>query len=205
MFAIESNPVQRIQPGAQSAAYAYLLGIYLGDGHITRHPREVHGLWVYMDSRYQGVIDEVMTAVSLVMPTNKVRVRPDPVWNSVRIRCYSKRWPALFPQHGPGRKHERRIQLARWQDKIAKMYPQQLVRGLIHSDGSRFVARQRVGRRTYSYDRYCFKNRSRDIMRIFCQYLDLLEIHWTLTTPEQAQIARRESVEALDGFVGPKS
>ncbi len=85
------------------------------------------------------------------------------------------------------------------------MHPQQLVRGLIHSDGSRFVARQRVGGRIYSYDRSCFKNRSRDIMRIFCQYLDLLEIRWTLTSPEQAQIARRESVEALDEFVGAKT
>lgn len=41
-------------------------------------------------------------------------------------------------------------------------------------------------------------------MRIFCEHLDLLEIHWTLTDAEQAQIARRESVNALDEFVGPK-
>jgi hypothetical protein len=41
-------------------------------------------------------------------------------------------------------------------------------------------------------------------MRIFCEHLDLLTVNWTLTDPEQAQVARRESVELLDRFVGPK-
>ena len=41
-------------------------------------------------------------------------------------------------------------------------------------------------------------------MRIFCDHLDLLGIPWTLTGAEQAQIARREAVQALDKFVGPK-
>ena len=31
--------------------------------------------------------------------------------HAVEISCYSKRRPLLFPQHGPGRKHERRIVL----------------------------------------------------------------------------------------------
>jgi hypothetical protein len=61
-----------------------------------------------------------------------------------------------------------------------------------------------VAGRTYRYDRYCFSNRSRDIMRIFCNHLELLGIHWTQAGPEQAQIARREAVEALDQFVGLK-
>jgi hypothetical protein len=41
-------------------------------------------------------------------------------------------------------------------------------------------------------------------MRIFCEHLDLLEVRWTLADPEQAQIARREAVEELDRFIGPK-
>ena len=27
----------------------------------------------------------------------------------------SKHWPCLFPQHGPGRKHTRKIELEQWQ------------------------------------------------------------------------------------------
>jgi hypothetical protein len=204
---LRSDPPKQpgqIQAVRHKAAYAYLLGIYLGDGHITRHSRDVYRLWVHMDARYPRVIGEVVRAVRDVMPCNAVNVSKHPHWNSVRITSYSKAWPYLFPQHGPGRKHERKIWLAPWQKEIAATHPRELIRGLIHSDGCRFVARQRRLGRIYPYSRYCFSNRSRAIMRIFCNHLDLLEIHWTLTDPEQAQIARREAVEALDEFVGPK-
>jgi hypothetical protein len=87
---------------------------------------------------------------------------------------------------------------------IAFVHAEELVRGLIHSDGCRFVANQRIGDRIYSYSRYCFSNRSADIMGIFCDHLDLLGVSWTLSDPEQAQIARNESVRVLDAFVGPK-
>jgi hypothetical protein len=29
----------------------------------------------------------------------------------LEVYSFSKHWPCLFPQHGPGRKHERKIQL----------------------------------------------------------------------------------------------
>jgi hypothetical protein len=35
--------------------------------------------------------------------------------------------------------------------------------------------------------------------------LGLLGVRWTMTDPEQAQIARKESVQLLDRFVGPKA
>ena len=84
------------------------------------------------------------------------------------------------------------------------VHAEELVRGLIHSDGCRFIARQPAKGRIYRYARYCFSNRSPDIMRILCDHLDLLEVDWTMTDAEQAQIARREAVEKLDEFVGPK-
>jgi transcriptional regulator with XRE-family HTH domain len=34
-------------------AYSYLLGMYLGDGHVTRFPRTLR-LQIYLDSRYRG-------------------------------------------------------------------------------------------------------------------------------------------------------
>ena len=30
------------------------------------------------------------------------------------VKSYSKHWPCLFPQHGPGRKHGRPIVLEEW-------------------------------------------------------------------------------------------
>jgi hypothetical protein len=41
-------------------------------------------------------------------------------------------------------------------------------------------------------------------MRIFCEHLELVGVHWTMTDPEQAQIAGREAVQKLDEFVGPE-
>jgi hypothetical protein len=110
----------------------------------------------------------------------------------------------LFPQHGPGRKHERRIVLTRWQRDITAAHPRELVRGLIHSDGCRFVANQRVGGRTYRYTRYSFSNRSEDIKAIFCEHLDLLGIRWTRPNRCDIAIDRRSEVAKLDSFVGPK-
>ena len=110
----------------------------------------------------------------------------------------------LFPQHGRGRKHERRIVLARWQREITAVHPRELVRGLIHSDGCRFVANQRVGAKTYRYARYSFSNRSEDIKAIFCRHLDLLGIRWTRPNGTDIAIDRRAEVAKLDAFVGPK-
>jgi hypothetical protein len=190
---------------ADLTSYSYLLGLYLGDGHITAHRRGVYQLRVSMDSRYPGLIGETVRAMRAVLPRNRVYVKKHPVHNVVVIGCASKALPMLFPQHGPGRKHTRRIELAQWQKPITFVHAEELIRGLIHSDGSRFVARQRRSERVYCYSRYCFKNRSADIMRIFGEHLDLLEIRWTLTDSDQAQIARRESVQMLDCFVGPKT
>jgi hypothetical protein len=37
----------------------------------------------------------------------------------------------VFPQHGPGRKHERPIRLEPWQELIVAAHPKAMVRGLI--------------------------------------------------------------------------
>jgi hypothetical protein len=79
------------------------------------------------------------------------------------VSSYWKHWPCLFPQHGLGRKHERRIALVPWQQRIVDAHPDQLVRGLIHSDGSRHINRIKHPKRTYEYVRYEFSNRSADI------------------------------------------
>ncbi|MFI9836970.1 helix-turn-helix domain-containing protein [Nonomuraea sp. NPDC051941] len=51
--------------------------------------------------------------------------------------------PHLFPQHGPGKKHERPIVLEPWQREIVSAHPGRFVRGLIHSDGWRGTNRVR--------------------------------------------------------------
>src|SRR5579871_3601453 len=73
------------------------------------------------------------------------------------VKSYSKHWPCLFPQHGPGMKHTRKIELAAWQQVIVDRYPGDFARGLFHSDGCRGMNRVRRtlagGDRWYEYPR----------------------------------------------------
>jgi hypothetical protein len=76
------------------------------------------------------------------------------------VALYSKHWPCLFPQHGPGKKHTRRIALEPWQQTLVDQATEEFILGLIHSDGCRVVANDRGVRSV----RYHFSNRSEDIL-----------------------------------------
>jgi hypothetical protein len=182
--------------------YAYLLGLYLGDGYVAAMARGTFSLRIFLDRRYPYIIAAAHQAIAAVNPSSVV-----PAWP--RIGCfvvasYWKHWPVVFPQHGPGPKHARPIVLTAWQREITGAEPEALVRGLIHSDGCRFVATQRVRGKAYRYSRYSFSNRSDDIRAIFCAHLDLLGIGWTQPNACQIAIDRRAEVAKLDVFVGPK-
>lgn len=114
--------------------YAYLLGMYLGDGCISPHRRGVFHLRITLDTRYPEIIEECREAVASV-----IRKWPGLTAKAgcVDVSSWSKQWPCLLPQHGPGRKHERPIQLVDWQQAIVDEHPGWLLRGLIHSDGWR--------------------------------------------------------------------
>jgi hypothetical protein len=187
-------------------AYAYLLGLYLGDGYITRGRRDVFALSIACSDGWPGLKDAAEAALSAVMPTSSVfRVqRP----GCTEVKSTSKHWPCLFPQHGPGKKHNRKIELEPWQQMIASQDPGALVRGLFHSDGCRFTNRVRRpltgGDRWYEYPRYMFTNESRDILEICGSALDQLGVDWRFSRRNTISVARKDAVARLDEFVGPK-
>jgi hypothetical protein len=199
----EGEPrIRSPEPSALDApAYCHLLGLYLGDGHIASFPR-TYCLRIYLDRRYPGVVGGCAASMRLVAPGNRVAVHDKPGCRVVQ--CYSCAWPRLFPQHGAGPKHARTIRLEPWQAELTQAHPQELIRGLIESDGSRHVNRVRRGDRSYAYPRYSFSNRSADIKAILCEHLELLGIPWRRASDVNISIARREAVAALDLFVGPK-
>jgi hypothetical protein len=186
----------------QEAQYSYLLGPYLGDGHLSEYRGGVYRLRISLDERYDHIFMWCVQAIYAVMPNNRVGYTPAPGCSVVG--SYSKRWIELFPQHGPGKKHERPIVLERWQQAIVDRHPHELLRGLIHSDGSRFTNRVRVKGKEYAYPRYNFTNHSADIRQIFTNTCDQLGIAWRQMNAVNISIARRESVAALDAFIGPK-
>jgi hypothetical protein len=193
----------RALPGEQ---YAYLLGVYLGDGHISRHPRAVYRLRIYLDRRYSEIIEATAAAMSAVMPAHPVgRLHKGRVdGGCIELSMYSKQWPCLFPQHGAGKKHSRRITLSAWQHAIVTENHEAFLCGLIDSDGCRFVARQRQRGTLYEWTRYSFCNLSPDIRELFCTSCDAIGVEWTQSCPRTIQVARRGSVARLESFIGPK-
>ncbi|OON74659.1 helix-turn-helix domain-containing protein [Streptomyces tsukubensis] len=192
------------------AAYSYLLGLYLGDGCLTTGRRGVHLLRIACADAWPGLIRACGDAVRAVRPDNRV-------WFSQRQGCVavsstSKHWVCLFPQHGPGRKHDRHIFLQPWQREIVDAHPWEFVRGLIHSDGSRIInwtEKLIAGKcKRYEYARYFFTNRSDDIRKLYTDTLDRLGVEWTMVRrqgdPLNISVARKASVALMDKHVGPK-
>lgn len=194
-------------------AYAYLLGAYLGDGHITESKPKpgLFALSIFYDNKYPQLIAYCLAAMGAVFP-----VKPFPVQRQgcTEIKAYSKHWTCIFPQHGPGKKHERLIALEPWQQSIVDAHPEALARGFIHSDGCRTINRIRKanGEGFYEYPRYHFSNVSTDIVGLFTDALDRLGIPWKrhLKRPEAhkdqdtVSISRQEAVARMDSFIGAK-
>ena len=198
-------------------AYAYLLGAYLGDGHITESKPKpgLYALAIFYDNVYPQLIVYCQAAIEALFPVKTCLVeRP----GCTEIKAYSKHWPCVFPQPGPGKKHERPIVLEPRQQRIVDEHPEALIRGLIHSDGCRVINRIRKKRsasevKYYEYPRYHFTNASKDIIDILTRALDELSIAWKIHVSKRepvhkdayiVSISRRDAVARMDSFVGPK-
>ncbi len=183
-------------------AYTYLLGLYLGDGHIVHNRRGVYRLSIYLDVRYPGIIGACSDAMEAVIGRRPGSAHKP---GCVGVNTYSKQWPCLFPQHGDGPKHLRPIVLADWQQAIVDEHPEALLRGLVHSDGTRHMNRVTVRGKRYAYPRYNFTNASDDIRQIFCDACDAIGVEWRGMNARNISVARRASVARLDDFIGPKT
>lgn len=190
-----------------SEAYAYLLGLYLGDGHIATTSNGTQRLFIFQDPKYPGLIQEAARAMATVKPSSR-RANVDDTRACVRISCYWMHWTCLFPQHGPGLKHTRRIALEAWQGEVVEDRAEPFLRGLIHSDGCRFTnwTSKTVGGqpKRYEYPRYMFTNKSTDILGLCSWALDLLGICWAYSRTDTISVARKAAVAAMDEFIGPK-
>jgi hypothetical protein len=187
------------------SAYAYLLGLYLGDGWLLRQRRS-WSLNVACCDAYPALVAECRAAMVCVLAARTSLVRRPGCHD---VKSYSNHWPCLFPQHGPGRKHERPIVLEPWQQQVVEAHPGRLLRGLFHSDGWRgtnvAVHRSDDLVTRYRYTRYEFTNRSDDVRGLCTDALDLLEIPWRPNGPWRVSVNRRAAVAALDQHVGPKA
>ena len=106
----------------------------------------------------------------------------------------------LFPQHGGGKKHERRVTLEAWQQALVNQAPWSFLRGCIRSDGCCFV--NRTGR--YAYESFEFSNRSKDILEAFSATCAAVGVECRVYA-KAVRIYRRASVALMLEHVGRKA
>jgi hypothetical protein len=179
--------------------YAELLGLYLGDGWISVGVR-TQRLRISLDAKYPGITTNVVALLTRGFPHNRVGRTLFHEGRNVVLHVYSAHLACLFPQHGPGKKHDRRIALEGWQSELVVAEPWRFLRGCIWSDGCSFI--NRTG--PYEYLSYDFANHSDDI-------LDLVEWSFGLVgvecrrTARRIRVNRRTSVALVEGHVGLKT
>src|SRR5436190_3377960 len=146
--------------------YAELLGFYLGDGCISDGAR-TQRLRITLDAKYPGIIESARTLLSRCFPENPVDVVPYRQGDCFAVSVYSSHLGCAFPQHGPGRKHERSIVLEPWQRSIVDAEPWAFIRACILTDGCAFINRTDVHRpRPYEYLSYEFSSMSTGIVEL---------------------------------------
>lgn len=186
------------------ALYAELLGWYLGDGYLARARRGVLVLRIYNDLRYPLANERIAELITGVRPAAVpvAQARDGCLVTSAEW----KHWACLFPQHGPGRKHERPIVLTPWQRAIVEPHPAPFLRGLFHSDGCRvrnWATRTVAGeKKWYDYPRWQFSNNSADIRGLCCWALDLVDIAWRQSNRTMISVSTRAGVARLDEPIG---
>jgi len=197
-LAAPTDPAGCVNERELGSAYSYLLGLYLGDGMLSMGRRDVWLLRISLDASYPQIIARGQSAIAEV---GGRRVGATARTGCIEISSSWKHWMCAFPQHGPGRKHERQIRLEGWQRAVVIAHPGDFVAGLTHSDGCRVLNRVKG----YVYPRYFFSNFSADIRGLFVWACILLGVESRVDGPRNIAVSRRGSVAILDRIVGPKT
>jgi hypothetical protein len=178
--------------------YAELLGLYLGDGHISVLAR-TQRLRLMLDAKYPVIVEDAAELLARVVPENKIGRQYPHQRRMVTLHAYHGHWTCLFPQHGPGKKHDRPIDLEPWQHELVRQAPWSFLRGCIRSDGCVFI--NRTGK--YSYESYDFANHSKDILALFVSTCALVGVECRVYE-RSVRINRRASVALMLEHVGRK-
>lgn len=194
-------------------SYCYVLGMYLGDGYINEAARKgVFRIRITLDNKHPQIIEECRDELSKLLPDNKVSVTHSSKESSCSdVSCYSRLLPIIFPQHGKGLKCDRDVSLKDWQLNYVKQYPKAFLKGLMKSDGCRYISTSKSKDKIYQRPMYGFTNASKDIAKMFMWCCDTLDIHYTVyIKPRKAShhhdvysitISKKDDVEFLDEFV----
>jgi len=185
---------------SKKSVYNFILGLYLGDGNISRNKMS-YKLRIVQDSKYKNSIKEICKELKYFFGKNTT------IQNSQGckiITIHDKNLPLYFPQHGVGKKHNRKIELVDYQTENIDY--ESLLKGLWISDGSFYKA---ILSEKYSYERYNFTNKSVDIISLFEECLRKIDVRYTKDVRKdlvwRIQIQKKSEVDKMKKVVGIKS
>lgn len=178
----------------QTPEYAYIFGVYLGDGYIIRNKRTYKLMFSILENHTE-VQKKISSQLKILFPFNKINILKRKNSKCCDIIVYSNNIPLLFPQYGSGHKHERKIETTELQRFNIITYPKEFLSGLLDSDGTSYIQS--------NLRFYMFKNKSVNIVKIFCDTCDLLDIKYTVVKFKSiysVYIRRKKYVRLLETF-----
>lgn len=187
-------------------AYAYLLGLYLGDGHLTVSKNGVWALSISCCDGWPGSWRKPAWPCPRSCPPP--RYSPLPERAAPRSRAHPSTGCACSRSMGQAGNTSAKSSWSRgrrrsWQSTLATSRAAfSTLTAAGRSTGS--GGRSRTATGGTSTRAISFVNHSADIHRLCGQALDRLEVLWRFSKPTTISVARRKSVARLDQFVGPK-
>jgi hypothetical protein len=183
--------------GLPAEEYCYLLGLYLGDGCVSKSARS----WVLRitcDTQYPGIIDRWHQGDRRPDARTTRGSLEETEWH-VR-RCLSL-VRALAVPLSTARSRQEALEA----DQVGAVAesPRRSVQGTVHSrpDRQRRLPCRHHDRGVKSV-RYHFSNRSEDILGLYTAALDALGIPWTRPRKHDIAVYRGAATARLDEFVG---
>ncbi len=118
-------------------ALAYITGVALGDGNLSRVSRAVR-LRITCDKKYPNIILEIQEKLRIIAPNNNVSI-VDKEENAVDVSCYSNDWEKVLGWK-VGNKITQQVTTPQWIFQ-RKKYIIACLKGLLQTDGSIYMDR----------------------------------------------------------------
>ena len=121
--------------------WAYIIGVALGDGNLSKPNGRAVRLRITCDARYPQVANEIAEALKKVLPTNAVSIVRGPKDTYFNISVYSNKLTEWIPwKVGRGSKIDQNIRVPNW-IRESQSFTRACLRGLLQTDGSIYVDR----------------------------------------------------------------
>lgn len=120
---------------------AYIVGVALGDGNLSRPNGRATRLRITCDKKYPNLITEIRDALIVIFPKNKVSLVLSRTDNCVDVSVYSNRLNDFIPwKVSCGSKIEQQAHVPEWIMRN-NSYTKACLKGLFQTDGSIYYDR----------------------------------------------------------------